>query len=161
MMLQEADLLKVILLLAVCRLNPAAAFILELHIISVLLLLFVNSNPIGIYCLISALYCIASTSEIRILSSIRHVLFAIGALHFGAAVEFYVFDYQTVFYLAFPYLIHALDMLTIILLLTGGRGFVGFTIIDYIRACVASFNNRHLRYNPLQNILQTKEKAKR
>lgn len=160
---QETDLVKFVFLLAATRLNSCAAFILFLHVISVFLLNFVNYNPIGAYCLIAVLFCASASSEIkafsseiRISSSIRYVLFAIGVLNFGAAMEFYAFSYKTSYYYALPSMINALDIIIIALLLTGGRGFVGFTVLHYIRARLASFNARYLRYNPQDKVLQTK-----
>lgn len=147
MIYEQTDFLKFVLLASVCRLNPAAEFILLLHVISVFIIMFANYNPVGIYCLVSVLYCAASSSEIKISSSIRYVLFAIGVLNFGSAVDFYVSDYQTFYYQALPYAINALDLITIVLLLKGGRGFVGFSLLHYIRLRFTSFNARYLRYN--------------
>lgn len=144
---EQTDFIKFVILFAAARVNPAAVFILLLHAISVVLLHFVNQSPVGIYCLICALYCVSSTTEIIVSSKIRYILFAIGVLHFGAAIEFYLFDYQTIFYRAFPAAVNALDMIILILLLTGGRGFVGLHYQYYIRSRCTSFNNRYLRYN--------------
>ena len=158
---QETDLIKFVFLLAATRLNPCAAFILLLHVISVFMLAAINYNPVGIYCLVSVLYCAASSSEIKISSSIRYVLFVIGVLNFGAAFEFYAFEYQTIFYQLLPSAINALDLIIIFLLPTGGRGFVGSNLLHYIRARFASFNYSHLRYNREKTLLQTKGNYKK
>lgn len=158
---QETDLVKFVLLLAAARLNPCADFILLLHVVSAFMLAYVNYNPVGVYCLVSVLYCAAASSEIKISSSIRYVLFVIGVLNFGAAVEFYLFDYQTFYYQALPYAINALDLITILLLLTGGRGFVGFSLLHYIRLRCTAFNARYLRYNHFYQRQTTESKVKR
>lgn len=158
---QETDLIKFVFLLVATRLNPCAAFILLLHVISVFMLAAINYNPVGIYCLVSVLYCAASPSEIKISSSIRYVLFSIGALNFGAALEFHFFDYQTFYYQALPYAINALDLITILLLLTGGRGFVGNDLSLYIRERCASFNNSYFGYNHRHSLFYFKSKGKK
>lgn len=161
MIYEQTDFLKFALLISVCRLNPAAEFILLLHVVSVFIIMFANCNPVGIYCLVSVLYCAASSSEIKISSSIRYVLFAIGVLNFGAAVEFHFFDYQTFYYQALPYAINSLDLITIIFLLTGGRRFVGFSLLHYFRSRCASFNARYLRYNHFHQRKTTASKVKK
>lgn len=161
MIYEQTDFLKFALLLSVCRLNPAAEFILLMHVISVFIIMFANYNPVGIYCLVSVLYCAASSSEIKISSSIRYVLFAIGVLNFGAAVEFHFFDYQTFYYQALPSAINALDLITILLLLTGGRGFVGNDLSLYIRERCASFNNSYFSYNHRHSLFYFKSKGKK
>lgn len=158
---QETDLIKFVFLLAATRLNHCAAFLLLLHVVSVFMLAAINYNPVGIYCLVSALYCAASSSEIKISSSIRYVLFAIGVLSFGAAVEFHFFDYQTFYYQALPYAINALDLITILLLLTGGRGFVGNYLSLYIRERRTSFNNSYFGYNHRHSLFYFKSKGKK
>ncbi len=161
MIYEQTDFLKFALLISVCRLNPAAEFILLLHVVSVFIIMFANYNPVGIYCLVSVLYCAASSSEIKISSSIRYVLFAIGVLNFGASVEFHFFDYQTFYYQALPFAINALDLITIILLLTGGRGFVGFSLLHYFRSRCTAFNARYLRYNHFHQRQKTESTAKK
>ncbi|UNY40550.1 hypothetical protein KLER11_gp31 [Pararheinheimera phage vB_PsoM_KLER1-1] len=144
---QDADLIKFAVLLAACWFNPVSAFVLMLHVISVFMLLFINYNPVGIYCLIAVLYCAASCADIKISSSIRYVLYSIGLVKFGAGIEFYLFEYQTIYYKLLPSVINALDLLTLIFLLTGGRGFAGLYLLHSIRLRLTCFNIRYFSYN--------------
>jgi len=161
MIYEQTDFLKFVLLISVCRLNPASEFILLLHVTSVFIIMFANYNPVGIYCLVSVLYCAAASSEIKISSSIRYVLFAIGVLNFGAAVDFHVTEYQSFYYQALPFAINALDLIIIIFLLKGGRGFVGNDLSLYIREIRTSFNNSYFSYNHRHSLFYFKSKGKK
>lgn len=55
-----------------------------------------------------AIYC-ASALIINFKSEIRQALWAIGAINWVALVDYSFFPYETLFYQAYPFLIHALD----------------------------------------------------
>ena len=72
--------------------------------------------------LMACAYSIVSTANINLKSQIRHVLLCIGILNWLAAVDYLVApDTETYFYICYPWLVNALDLLIIYHLLPSRR----------------------------------------
>ena len=93
--------------------------------------------------LIVLLYCFAATN-IKFKSEIRQALWAIAALNWLCMIDYAYFPYETMFYHAYPFLIHVIDCYIIYHLLShGGRQDVG-TMLDAAQDFIFSTGYRIL-----------------
>jgi hypothetical protein len=128
------DWIKVGLFFALTFVSVQSAFVLIIHLASMLVAYYLMSVPVGYFSVLSALYCLAAVSNITILKEIRYVFVGISALHFCEAVDYFLFSHQTAFGAAYPWLINAAELL-IVYYLTGKRG-RDFAILNFARSII-------------------------
>lgn len=107
----DIDLLKIAALVAAFLLNRQALIILAYMLVGEVVFYFTDS---GFMCslLLAALYSTNACTNITLKSQIRHVLLCIGLLNWLAAVDYLVApDTETYFYICYPWLVNALDLL--------------------------------------------------
>ena len=115
------DLLKMAALVSAFLLNRQALVILSYMMVGEAVFYLTDS---GFMCslLLAALYSTNACSNINLKSQIRHVLLCIGLLNWLAAVDYLVSpDTETYFYICYPWLVNALDLLIIYHLLPTRR----------------------------------------
>lgn len=117
----DIDLLKIAALVAAFLFNRQALVILAYMLVGELVFYFTDS---GFMCslLLAALYSTNACANITLKSQIRHVLLCIGLVNWLAAVDYLVApDTETCFYIWYPWLINALDLLILYHLLPAWR----------------------------------------
>lgn len=117
----DIDLLKMAALVAAFLLNRQALIILAYMLIGEIVFYFTDS---GFMCslLLAALYSTNACTNINLKSQIRHVLLCVGLLNWLAAVDYLVApDTETYFYICYPWIINALDLLILYHLLPTRR----------------------------------------
>lgn len=117
----DIDLLKIAALVAAFLLNRQALIILAYILVGEVIFYFTDS---GFMCslLLAALYSTNATANITLKSQIRHVLLCVGILNWLAAVDYLVApDAETYFYICYPWIINALDLLILYHLLPTRR----------------------------------------
>lgn len=148
-----ADLLKIGLFVLACVVNTQAVFVLCLHIANWALFKWLGADPIVYFCAATSLYAVAATANIKILSSIRYVLLAIGVLNWAEAIDYMLFPYQTLYGMCYPWLVNGFDVLILYLLFRhrgmeiGGR--IRSTIRMFMGASSATTHSFNLRVAPL------------
>lgn len=127
------DAEKLLALLAIFLLwNRQAMPVMFMHAISVLLFSLLNTTGAYYFCVMSLAFALASTANIIICKDIRYLFFAISCLNLYAAFDFYISDYQTLFYVCYPSIVRVLDALLIaVLLYRGGLRFAGLGTAYY------------------------------
>lgn len=138
------DWIKVGLFFALVFVSKQAAFVLFIHLASVAVAYCLISVPVGYFSVLSALYCVAAVSNITLLKEIRYIFVGISALHFFEAVDYYLFNYQTAFGAAYPWIINAAELL-IVYYLTGKRG-RDFAILNFARSIISHRANSANNY---------------
>jgi len=135
----DIDLLKIAALVAAFLLNRQALIILAYMLAGEVVFYFTDS---GFMCslLLAALYSTNACTNITLKSQIRHVLLCIGLLNWLAAVDYLVApDTETYFYICYPWLVNALDLLILYHLLPkGGPNIVSrrFSLGTYRFTCL-------------------------
>ncbi len=125
---EYADLIKIGLFLLACAMTVQACYVLCLHAVNLLLFNMIGDDPISYFCCASALYVVAATANIKILSKLRYALFAVGVLNYAEAIDYMLFPYQTLYGLCYPWLVNGFDVLILYILFQhGGRELVGRT----------------------------------
>lgn len=117
----DIDLLKIAALVAAFLLNRQALIILAYMLVGEFIFYFTDS---GFMCslLLAALYSTNACTNINLKSQIRHVLLCIGILNWLAAVDYLIApDAETYFYICYPWIINALDLLILYHLLPTWR----------------------------------------
>lgn len=135
----DIDLLKIAALVAAFLLNRQALIILAYMVVGEVIFYFTES---GFTCslLLATLYSTNATTNIALKSQIRHVLLCIGILNWLSAADYLVApDAETYFYICYPWIINALDLLILYHLLpTRGQNFVNgrFSLGTCRRTCL-------------------------
>lgn len=142
------DLIKVGLFLVACVVSTQAVFILAVHLASMVFYPAFSDTPVVYFSCLCVLYCFASVANIKLLSNIRYVLLFIAALHLTEAVDYYLFEYTTLFARWYPWLIHFADFLILFFLLgKGGRDFAILKcarhFLDYRHSSVNNYIHQH------------------
>lgn len=107
-------------LFAVIFINRQAVYLLAVEL-AVELLFFIAADGFTASLFMAAAYSCASTVNIRLKSEIRHVLLLVGCLNWLAAVDYLIApNYETYFFICYPYLINGLDVLVLYYLLPKG-----------------------------------------
>ena len=135
----DLDLLKMAAFIAAFFINRQAIVILIAHVI-LEAIFFSTDSGFAVSLLSSALYFIVAASNINLKSEIRQALWLLGCLYWLAALDYYVADTVTYFYIIFPWLINMVDAYIIYYLFGGGRAIVGIT--SGLRSIV---NSRRIR----------------
>lgn len=118
------DTLKIAAFLAAFFINRQAGYVLALHLLWELLFHF-TPDGFTLSCLAAVLYLIAAASNINLKSEIRQALWLLGCLYWLAALDYYLSDAITYFYLIFPHLINAADLFILYYLISGGSKYAG------------------------------------
>lgn len=106
---------------AVIFINRQAVFILAVEL-CVELLFYYAQDGFTASLLMACAYSASATANINLKSQIRHVLLCIGLLNWLAAVDYLVApDAETYFYICYPWIINALDLLILYHLLPTRR----------------------------------------
>ena len=117
----DTDIIRMAAFFAAIFINRQAVFILCIEMCVELLF---HHAPDGFTAslLMACAYSTAATANINLKSQIRHVLLCIGILNWLAAVDYLVApDAETCFYICYPWIINALDMLILYHLLPTRR----------------------------------------
>jgi len=121
----DIDLIKIAAFIAPFFINRQAAYILALHLCWEYMFIKTDSGLVLSICA-AILYFIGATVNIKLKSEIRQALWLIGFLYWLAALDYYVSDAVTYFYLFFPHLINAADLFILYHLISRGRQYAGF-----------------------------------
>lgn len=117
----DTDIIRMAALFAAIFINRQAVFILAVELF-VELLFHYATDGFTATLLMACAYSAAATTNITLKSQIRHVLLCIGILNWLAAVDYLVApDAETYFYICYPWLINALDLLILYHLLPTRR----------------------------------------
>ena len=135
----DLDLLKLAAFIAAFFINRQALALIAAHLAWELIYISTDSG-FAVSLLSSALYFIVAASNINLKSEIRHAIWLLGCLYWLAALDYYVADTVTYFYIIFPWLINMVDAYIIYHLMGGGRAIVGIT--SGLRSIV---NSRRIR----------------
>ena len=135
----DTDIIRMAALFAAIFINRQAIFILAVELF-VELLFHYAPDGFTAALLMACAYSAAATTNITLKSQIRHVLLCIGILNWLAAVDYLVApDAETYFYICYPWLINALDLLILYHLLPkGGLNIAGrrFSLGTYRFTCL-------------------------
>ena len=117
----DTDIIRMAALFAAIFINRQAVFILAVEL-CVELLFHYSRDGFTASLLMACTYSAAATVNIKLKSQIRHVLLCIGLLNWLAAVDYLVApDAETYFYICYPWVINALDLLILYHLLPTRR----------------------------------------
>ena len=117
----DTDIIRMAALFAAIFINRQAVFILAVEL-AVELLFYYSPNGFIASLFMACAYSTAATTNINLKSQIRHVLLCIGILNWLAAIDYLVaHDAETCFYICYPWIINALDLLILYHLLPTRR----------------------------------------
>lgn len=117
----DTDIIRMAAFFAAIFINRQAVFILCIEL-CVELLFHYAPDGFTASLLMACAYSAAATTNITLKSQIRHVLLCIGILNWLAAVDYLVApDAETYFYICYPWIINALDLLILYHLLPTRR----------------------------------------
>jgi len=117
----DTDIIRMAALFAAIFINRQAFFILSIELF-VELLFHYAIDGFTASLLMACAYSAAATTNITLKSQIRHVLLCVGILNWLAAVDYLVAPgAETYFYICYPWVINALDLLILYHLLPTRR----------------------------------------
>lgn len=117
----DTDIIRMAALFAAIFINRQAVFILAVEL-CVETLFHYAPDGFTASMLMACAYSAAATTNITLKSQIRHVLLCIGILNWLAAVDYLIApDTETYFYICYPWIINALDLLILYHLLPTWR----------------------------------------
>lgn len=123
------DVIELIAIAAACLWTRQALLVLALHVGAMLLAHLVLGTGAFYFFAVAALYAVGATLNIKILPTIRWMLFAIGVVNWMAAVDFLVTPEITWFYSVYPAITNGIDGAVLLLLWgQGGVSVIGFFI---------------------------------
>lgn len=129
-------MLELFAIAAACLWTRQALLVLALHVGAMLLAHLVIHSGAFYFFAVAALYAVGATLNIKILPTIRWMLFAIGVVNWVAAVDFLITPDITWFYNVYPALTNGLDGAVLLLLWgQGGVSVIGnFIAMGHSRA---------------------------
>lgn len=117
----ESDILTTAAFLAAFSLNRQAVIPLAGMLITYLVKPYLFSHPIALLLSYSAIYATLSISYIRIKSEIRYAMIVHALLYWLLAVDYYLFEYATLYTQWFKPMVRLLDLYILYHLLMSGR----------------------------------------
>ena len=138
----EVDLLTTAAFIAALSINRQAFIPISALLLTYCVKPWLFSDPIILLISYSVIYASLSTSYIKIKSEIRYAMIAHAALYWLLAVDYYLFDYATLYYNSFKPMVRLLDLYIFYHLMpTGGLSIVASRLAHLVN----SFNMRLLR----------------